>query len=233
MRFDLRGPSVQLADDFRRQTEARLKRAALAAADKGAKQAVDQIRSSMSGAGLGRLGRAIGSGSDQSKGRSVRLQGGGFSASGWIHVRGKSERTLGALEAYTEGATIVAKRGGWLWIATDQIPSRVGRYRMTPQRYRDAGLESRLGPLVEIPGRRPGERLLIVRNVSVRSADGRRARRLPKNGRARAGREVREQIVAFVGIRRTSRAARFDPMAILRAAQADLPRLIAENLKGA
>jgi hypothetical protein len=89
----------------------------------------------------------------------------------------------GAIEAYTEGAEITPKRSPWLWISTDEIPRRAGRYRMTPALYRATGLESRIGPLVQIPGRHRGEALLIVRNVTV-DRFGRRgkARRLPKRG---------------------------------------------------
>lgn len=202
-----------------------MERAALIAVDRGASMALREMRPP-----LGRLGFALGAGSDLKKGRGVRRFGAsGFSASGWVHIRTRSERGVGALVAYTEGADIRAKRG-WMWIATDNIPRRAGRYRMTPARYRAAGLESKIGPLIQVPGRTASENLLIVRNVSTRAAGRPNARRMPRNGRVRAGRVQNESIVAFVGIRRTSRQARTNPRAIMTWAQSNIGGLIAQAM---
>lgn len=211
---------------FEREAIQRSERAALIATDRAALMAKDTLRQQMRGAGLGRLGNAIGSTSDLKKGGRIKRRGRlGFSASGVVYIRGRSERTHGAIEAYTEGAEILPVRSRWLWIATDQIPARVGRYRMTPSRYRSGGLEERIGPLVEIKGRNSGERLLIVRNVTT-SAKPRSARRLPRRGGVRAGRELQESVVAFVGIRRTSRQARVDARAIISGIQRSMPELL-------
>lgn len=179
----------------------------------------------MQGAGLGRLGNAIGYGSDLKKsGRVLRFSNGGFRCSGWVFIKGSNERTEGAVEAYTEGADIRPVRSRFLWIATAEIPKRAGRYRMTPARYRAGGFEQRIGPLVEIPGRHSGERLLIVRNVTVdRFNRPGRARRLPRRGAIGGNRERREFIVAFVGITNTSRTARVNVNSILSLEQARLP----------
>jgi hypothetical protein len=211
--------------DFRRECIQRLERASLKATDRAARAALTDIRGAMAGAGLGKLGNALGAGSDLQKGRGVRrFAGGGFRASGWVYLRSRSDRAVGAIEAYTEGAEITPKRSRWLWISTDEIPRRAGRYRMTPALYNSTGLNSRIGPLVQIPGRHRGEALLIVRNVTV-DRFGRRgkARRLPKRGGVGASRERRNFIVAFVGIRRTSRSARVSPRQIISLQVARLP----------
>ncbi|HEY0148662.1 MAG TPA: hypothetical protein VGB70_06620 [Allosphingosinicella sp.] len=186
----------------------------------------------MRSAGLGRLGNALGSGSDQAKNGTVHRRGEAFSASGWVHVRSKSKRAVGALEAYTEGAEIRPRRGQWLWMATRQISQKAGRQKMTPALYRASGLEQRLGPLVQIQTS-PGEALLIVENVSVDKFGrmGRKARKIGKTGRLSKGRRRADMIVAFVGIRRTSRAARVTPSTIAATNAAKLPALIAEELR--
>jgi hypothetical protein len=221
-----------LVREFQRSSIQRLERAALIATDRAATIAKNEIRSAMSGGGLGRLGFALGSTSDLQKGRLLRRGPEGFSASGVVFVRSRSERTMGAIEAYTEGAEIGPRRGRWLWIATPDIPARSQRYRMTPARYVKNGLEQSIGPLVFIPGRHPGEALLVVRNVTVSTA-GRRgsARRLPKRGGIRPGRDVKDFIVAFVGIRRTSRAARVNVRAIIAQVQQRLPELISAAMR--
>jgi hypothetical protein len=79
-----------------------MERAALVATDKGRRRALSRLRGEMQGAGLGRLGNAIGSGSDLESGRGVHRYGqAGFSASGVVYVRSGSPRSRGAIEAYT------------------------------------------------------------------------------------------------------------------------------------
>jgi hypothetical protein len=184
LRVKITGPGNGAIQAFAREMNAKVEQATLRASDKAATIARDNIRTAMAGARLGKLANAIGATSDLKKGGRVhRLSGGGFSASGIVHARTRNERALGALEAYTQGATITSRRGGWLWIATPNVPARVGRYRMTPERYRSSGLVDRLGPLIEIPGRNGGERLLIVNAVTTRTSGRPNARRLPRNGR--------------------------------------------------
>lgn len=207
-----------------------LEAAALRATDRAASRGSNDLKAAMSSAGLGGLSKAIAAGSDLQKGGRVkRVANGGFSVSGFVRVRGRSERTIGAIDTYLgAGADIRPKRGGWLWIPSRDIPARVGRYRMTPSRYRDAGLEQRLGPLVEVPGRKPNERLLVVQRVTVSGRKG-SARKVSKTGRMGKGRELRDVVVAFIGIRSTSRQARVNPDAIFSAVQARLPDLIADE----
>lgn len=211
----------------------RLELAALEATDRAATLAVRSIRTAMQSAGLGRLGNGLGAASDLSSGRGIhRKEGGAWSASGVVFVRSRSERTRGAIDAYTGGADIRPVRGRWLWIATPDIQRLAGgkgkRARVTPGNWQALGLDQRIGPLVPIRSV-DGRPLLAVEKVGVTltGATG-SARSLRKNGTARRGQVRKELIIAFVAIPRTSRAARVDVNSIMRAVQADLPRLAAE-----
>jgi len=225
------GPDQAAFQRFERDMVDRMQRAALTATDRAARMAVTDIRSAFGSARLGKLGRVIGATSDKQKGDRVhRLGGFGFSASGVVHARTRSERALGALESYTQGSDIRPKRGGWLWFATDAIPARVGRYRMTPAHYRASGLVNRIGPLVEIPGRHAGERLLIVQRVTSGTGKKVTYRALPASGKLRKGRTLHESVVAFIGIKATSRRARVNPTAIVEKVLARLPGMIGDEL---
>lgn len=63
------------------------------------------------------------------------------------------------------------------------------------------------------------------------SGKSRSVKSLRKDGRLRKGQIAAETIVAFVGIRRTSRRARVDAPAIMREAQASLPALMSSNYR--
>ena len=124
----------------------------------------------MRSAGLGRLGNAIGNGGDLGKRGAVRSQGGGWSASGWVHVRSRSERTAGAIEAYTAGAEIAPRKGRRLRIPSDDIPARVGRRSVTPETYTLLGWSPKIGPPVF--GLTPSCRWLLVGSGVRLSASG-------------------------------------------------------------
>lgn len=210
----------------------RLELAALEATDMAAKQAVRSIRQAMAGAGLGRLGNGLGAASDLSSGRGIhRREAGGWSASGVVFVRSRSERTRGAIESYTSGAEIRPTRGRWLWVPTGDLQRVAGgkgrRQRVTPGNWDALGLDKRIGPLVLLKSI-DGRPLLAVQGagVSLTGATG-SARSLRKNGQARRGQLKRELLICFVAIPRTSRAARVDVTAIMKSVQADLPRLAA------
>ena len=188
----------------------------------------------MRGAGLGRLANAVGTTSDLAKSGVVHRRASGFSASGLVVVRGRSERTRGALTSAAEGGVIVPKAGQWLAIPGRDIPQRAGRKKMTPELYRATGLDSKIGPLEFVPGRRRGEALLVVRgplSVDRFGRKGRAARRLPKRGGLGGSRRVAEFIVAFVLIRQTQRQPRIDPQSIIAANAARLPVLLDEELR--
>lgn len=204
-----------MVEEYRRLSIQRLERAALRAADTTSKRAQAEIRTAMRASGLGNLGQALGQYSDLEKGQVFRRGGEAFSASGTVYIRTGSERSRGAIEAYTEGATIRPVKAQWLWIATDKIPRRAGRKRMTPALYNAAGFDRKIGPLVMV--KRPnGYPMLVVNGVGIpASGRARGARRLTRNGVA-SGRQVEASIVAFIGIPFTARASRVDVPAIMR-----------------
>lgn len=222
-----RAPLQRASRNFRSETERRVERAALIASDQASRIAVRSIREAMAGAGLGRLGNALGQGSDLSHGNGVHRSGSRISASGWVVIRAGSPRSRGAIEAYTEGANIRPVRGRWLWIPSPEIARIAGprgaRERVTPENWERLGLARRFGPLVPLKSI-DGRPLLAVERVG--SAEGKPGlTSLTKSGRARKGQRRRDIVVAFVAIPVTSRAARVDVPALMRAASAQMPAL--------
>lgn len=218
--------------EYQALAKRRMEAAALIATDNAAMLAKRTIRAQMQGASIGRLGNAIDANSDmQRTGRVHRMEGGGFSASGVVFVRSKSERTLGAIESYTRGANIRPVRSRWLWIATDNIPRITGKYRMTPELYRANGFERKIGPLVMVRSIN-GNPLLVVEVAGI-DASGRKrsARSLTKSGHARKGQVAKQFVVAFIGIPHTARSARVDITAIMKQVQGQMPDLFAQALK--
>lgn len=229
-RVEIRMPPLSAFNNFERETKERIQAAALNATHIAAARAKTMIRREMVAAGLGRLGNAVDSGSDLEKRGAVRSRGTGFSASGWVFVRSRSERTLGAIEAYTLGAEISPRQGRWLWIPTDNVPARAGRMKITPGNWDRAGLDKRIGPLVLVRSVN-GWPLLVVKGAGVSlSGKPRSAKSRRKDGGLRKGQMARDFIVAFIGIPRTSRQARVDVPAIMREVNAMLPTLIEQQL---
>jgi hypothetical protein len=170
--------------------------------------------------GLGRLAGAIGSTSSERRRRRDPNN-----AWGAIYPKGGDDsRAGGALEAYTRGATIRGRNVTWLAIATDAVPKRIGRYRMTPQRYEAAG--SPLGPLVfhRISANRAV--LLIHGDFTVSRKTGKAK---PFAGRVTRTRIRKRDVVAFVLIKETKRMARFSQVDITRRAHSKVPQFIAEE----
>lgn len=218
---------------FNREAESRMRRAALVATDRASKRLLTEVRGAMTGAGLGRLGNALGATSDLRRGAGVHSTGNGaFSASGSVLIRSGSQRSRGAIISYTEGRNIRPTRGRWLWVPTPDLPRISMRYRLTPEAWRQNGLDRRIGPLVMIRSIN-GRPLLVVRNVGVALSGARGSvKSLKKNGEARRGQVAKEFLVAFVGIPSTARAARIDVRAIAQSVAADLPALFAQALEG-
>ena len=224
---DYQGPFA----DWRRFNDDRMERAALIATKKAAVIGKNSVRNAMRSAALGRLGNALDDTSDADQsGKVFRYSNGGFAASGIVFIRSRSERTRGAIESYTGGAEIRPVRGRWLWIATDEIPRVTGRYRMTPEIYVRNGFEQKIGPLVFVKSIN-GNPLLVVKDTSV-AASGRRrgAKSLTKRGAMRKGQVEKKFLVAFIGIPRTSRAARVDVAAIMRSVADQLPAIFNEAI---
>lgn len=212
---------------WRHDLERRLIRASQIATDKGSLGARDDQRTAMRSQRLGGLANAIKQTSDLKKNRFRGEVGGKWSASGVIYAHIRSERTEGALDAYTQGASIVPRKGRWLAIATNKIPNRVGRFRMTPERYREGGFESSIGPLVFIQGSRAGEAYLIAKNVSSNQRKRGSARSLLKGGRARRG-GVAGDVVAFVLIKATRRTKRVNIAEIMNQWQLRIPGMVGD-----
>lgn len=191
------------------------------------------LRERMAGAGLGRLGNAVDA---RGETRVFRYGAEGFSVSAQFFIRSRSERTLGALKAYTEGADIYPRRGRWLWIPTDNIRRLAGSnrkgqgFRLTPALWRAHGFDQKIGPLVLIKSVN-GYPLLVVRNVGV-DLSGRKpsVKSLTKKGMPRKGQTEKEMVVAFVGIPRTARAARISVTEILNSVRAEMPGVFATEL---
>lgn len=236
LRVTLTADGVEaFVDGYFKENGAALEGAMLRASNRGARRLKNNIRQAMAGAGLGRLGNAFGSISDEERGGvQKRYANGGFSASGTVFVRSKSDRTLGAIQSYTEGSTILPVRGRWLWFPTDEIVRVAGgkkaRARVTPGNWSQLGLDTRIGPLTLVKSVN-GRPLLVVKNVGVGAAGQRRsARSLTKKGVPRKGQVAREFVVAFIGIPRTARAARISIQALLDQVANELPALLGKEL---
>lgn len=214
---------------WRRDMDSRIAKAAARTADKMAFRVRDSIRAAMRAQRLGNLANAIGATSDLRKKRAGL--GGNLDVAGFVFARITSSRTAGALQAYVDqdSTNISPVNGKYMWIATSEIPRRAGRRRMTPALYISSGLESRIGPLKFVKGKHPGEAFYVVEDATIHLERFGKARRTPRSGRASAGR-ARVGIVAFVGIRRTSRSRRVDPRSIAAAETRGMAQLFAEEL---
>lgn len=174
--------------------------------------------------GLGRLAGAIASTSSERKRRRDK-----DSAWAAIYPRGGQQSRAGqALEIYTTGGTIRSRQADWLAIATDALPKRMGRKRTTPKTYEAAG--SPLGPLVfkRISANRAY--LLAQGDFTVSRKTGRAKRFAGRVTRARA---KKRDVIAFVLIKETKRAKRFDQAEITRRASQMVPKFMAEDMQQA
>lgn len=227
IRTSFEGPSPEAIDAYRRQTRERLERASVRAVAVIARRGRTELRGRMAGAGLGRLGNALDGNADRG---AIHRGADAFSTSARFFARSRSERTLGSLAAYLQGAEIAPTRGRWLWMPTDNIPRVAKRQRVTPALWRANGLDRKIGPLVLIRSVN-GYPLLVVEAVGV-DASGRKrsAKALKKSGAARKGQVRKELIVAFIGIPRTARAARINLTSILETVRAELPAVFSTEL---
>ena len=235
----LRTPRTSFPE-LKRAFDRRAQAAALKATDRAAKKLKERHRSEMAAAGLGKLGMALGSGSDLEKGGRVHRGPDGWSVSGWVYVRSGSKRSRGALQAYTEGASITPKNSsGLLWFPTDDImrmarvplPSSAGNaranVRLTPKLWRRT-YEARFGKLFRLPG----TNLLAVKNATLSLAGKPRSiKPLTKRGKVPKGQIAKEFVIAFIGIPQTSRAARVNPETIARKVLAELGRDFTVTMK--
>jgi hypothetical protein len=228
MRIVINAPDLK---DLARQGErfARAEQKAMhLAVDRATNLGLRAVQQRIKAVGLGRLAGAVGYTSSEKKRRRDPNN-----AWGAVFARGGDEsRGGGALEAYTKGATIRGRNVTWLAIATRALPKMISaggrRARMTPERYEAAG--NPLGPLVF-------KRLNANTAILIAQGDFAVSR---KTGRAKpfAGRQTRTRVkqrdvVAFVLIRETKRAKRFDQVEIVRRAASKVPDFLAEEMRQA
>lgn len=198
-----------------------VKMAAFVATDRASRGAQGAVQRRMRAAGLGRLSNAVGQTSALKKRQYDR------NPYGVLFARGGDESLAGgALDAYSRGVTIRTKERKWLAFATKAIPQRVGRRKITPALYEAGGFGARYGHL-EFRPVNPRLALLVIRDTSI-TAKGRIRERGKRLGR---GSTAQKEVVAFVLIRFTRRAQRFDKLAEVRPYGASVPQLIQEELK--
>lgn len=215
--------------------ERKIGRAMLRTTRIGADRLQNRLREDIRSAGLGNLGNALKASSDDQRGNGVHLLPNGFSASGIVVVRSRSDRTRGALAAYTAGADIRPRKGPWLWYPSDDLQRFVGsgknRRRLTPGTWESSGMRAKLGPLIPLRSV-DGKPLLAVEMIGTSLAGARRsAKPLTKRGTARKGQRVRQILVVFIAIPWTSRRARVSPRAIHRSVMAELPAIYETELR--
>jgi hypothetical protein len=227
-RFRLLGPRPSDINRVRRDLRDTLQRAGQRATHEAGQAAHQDIRSQMRSQRLGGLANTVKFRSDL-RDRHVHSRGSGWSVSSFIYAAPKGERAAGALKSYLDGGEIVPGRGKWLAIASNRIPRRAGRRKMTPQLYVERGLETTIGPLEFVKGPTPGIAYLIVKGASVNPSRPASARRLPRSGKPRAGR-VAKTIVAFTLIRATRRTRRVDVHSLADKWAARVPGLIEREL---
>lgn len=224
MKFGVRTPDVRREVARRRAALARdHRRAAIEATDRASREGRTALQARIRSVGLGKLGNAVGQTSTKRRG------GAGDPYGVWFARGGDNSLAGGALEAYSRGTTI-RPEGNWLWIPTKAIQRRIkigaGRYRLTPGRWIGSALEQRVGKLV-FRQLSPTKAIFVVQKVSISTKTG-RAR---AQGKRRSKTQIQTtEIIAFVGVKVTRRAKRFDKDQIAIAWSRRVPDFMAEAL---
>lgn len=208
------------------QTRKDLRAAAIIATDRAGRESQRAVQERIRGVGLGRLANAVGFTS--SKIRGLRE---GDDPFGVIFARGGDESLAGgALESYSRGSTIVAQQGQWLAFATKAVPKFVSaggrRFRTTPQLYNASGLVSSIGKLVFKPIG-VNRAVLVIKKVTLSPKTGRARAQGPGRSRTRI---PQKEVIAFILIRVTRRAQRFDKDAAVRMVSVRVPTYMQEAL---
>ncbi|MEM9286734.1 MAG: hypothetical protein AAGA36_00200 [Pseudomonadota bacterium] len=203
-------------------------------------EAEQRIEQGMRAGGLGKLHKAIKSGSSANRGRfreqsvnpstgritrartapSALLGAGSVitdSDSAWVTVKGRRDtRARLAAEAYADGANIKArKRGGWLWIPTENAPKRgqPGAGQKRGRKITPATWPSRFPPLRFVKTKKGA--VLISKAQIVKSKDPFGKIRLRAPGkRAKPGQVF--DVVMFTGVRQAKVRKRYSPRRIAR-----------------
>lgn len=215
---DVRTIARQASADYQRA----LGRAVSTAVDRAGKEAWYAVQAKIRSVGLGNLSKAVGFTS------SLRRKDNSGDPYAVIFAKGGDESLAGgALESYSQGADIRTKDGKeWLAFATSALPRKTGRWRLTPELYNKSGLVTSIGKLIFRPIG-PGKALLVIKNVSLSAKDGRAKALGPRGTRTRI---PQKEIVAFILIRVTRRAKRFDKDDIVFASSAKVPDYIQDEL---
>lgn len=192
--------------------------------DKATTLAKGLTKQAIVGAGLGRLAGAVISATSTTKGKTRA-----DFAFGVIYADGKgTNRGNQALLAYSQGATIVPSAGKkWLAFPTGAIPKRVGPKAMTPALYNASSLVQSIGKLQFVRGKKSSEAYLIAKKVTVSRRTGRAK---AYQGRVPRGSDAKKGVVAFILIKFTKRAQRFDQNAIMARANRATPVFAQEFL---
>lgn len=220
--------SAQIRRDVRRlQKEER--KAAIEVTDLASKKAQRHVQAKMRSVGLGKLANAVGQTSTKKK-RTGRADDNPY---GVIFARGGDESRAGqAMEAYTQGAVIRPRTGAWLAVPTKAVPRFVStggkRRRLTPKLWEQSGMNQRIGELV-FRQIRSDLALLVVRQVSLSPKTGQAKRLGPRRPRTRI--VPKNDVVAFVLIKHTTRAARFDQREIVRKYANRVPQYLRRTLR--
>lgn len=191
-----------------------LRAAAIIMTDELSKEGQRDVQTKIRAVGLGKLGGAVG----QTSMRKERQEGTGRAPYGVIFARGGDESLGGgALESYSRGSRITPINGNWLWIPQPSVPRfmRAGgrRRRLTPALYNASSLASTIGKLVFKPIS-PTKALLVIKKASVNIRTGRARAPLKRKSNLSTN---EKDVIAFVGIRVTRRAKRFDQTKVMQA----------------
>jgi hypothetical protein len=229
MRFTERPPNLDQIDRNLRDRERRVTAAARVVIPAKTREAQQRQRTNMRAAGLGGLTNAVKSKSGA--GKDLR---GNDNAYGVIYADNGDESRAGqALQAYSQGTTIQPVRGNWLWFQTDairrvaKIPGDTRRGRMTPERYRRQG--SPLGKLeFALLSPRLAKLYVEVADISVKTGLASRPGKRMSRTKVRS-----KRVTIFWGIKKTSRAQRYDPQATVQQAFREIPAEIAAEIAAA
>lgn len=204
MKLSVKLPNVaKEVRQARAQFSGDLRRAAVIATDRMGRDAQQAVQARIRSVGLGRLANAVGYTSTKRQ-RTSSADGDPYGA---IYARGGDESLAGgALESYSRGATIKANYGQWLAFPTAAIPRRVGRYRTSAILFSLSKQSSTIGKLIFKP-LGPNKAVLVIRDVTLSPKTGRAKAAGPRAPRTRI---PMKEIVAFILIRVTRRAQRFD-----------------------
>lgn len=230
MRFDITPPTVGLQKmkvagaQYRKD----LRAASVLATDRASKDGQRAVQNRIRSVGLGKLSNAVGHTSSKRERNTIG------DPYGVIFARGGDDSLGGgALESYSRGANIYSQKGKWLAFPTAAVPKFTSvngrRRRTTPALFLNrsgrgpvAGAMPNFGRLVFKPIG-PNRAVLVLPKASVSIRTGRA--KAPNKRKSKLSTNEKD-VVAFVLIRITRRAQRFDHRQIMQSFGRRLPRYI-------